>query len=108
MAWPASPEEVIAAVDSLEPAPVGVMTNCSWPGYVPEELLTSPLNERYLGMQANASSREAAELEGSATLEQDRLETWLAGMARLHRGGVRLLGGCCGTDDRYLRGLAEL
>jgi methionine synthase I (cobalamin-dependent) len=33
-------------------------------------------------------------------------EEWIEEMLKLNRHhGVKILGGCCGTDDNYLRGL---
>jgi methionine synthase I (cobalamin-dependent) len=42
----------------------------------------------------------------SATTLQDSREDWVAEMLKLNRHyGVKILGGCCGTDDSYLRDL---
>jgi methionine synthase I (cobalamin-dependent) len=41
-------------------------------------------------------------------LQRDDLEAWTEEMLRLNREyGVKILGGCCGTDDTYLLSLAE-
>ena len=46
------------------------------------------------------------DLEGSAVTRQDSREDWVAEMLKLNQHhGVKILGGCCGTDDSYLRGL---
>ena len=46
------------------------------------------------------------DLEGSAVTRQDSREDWVAEMLKLNQHhGVKILGGCCGTDDSYLRAL---
>jgi homocysteine S-methyltransferase len=40
-------------------------------------------------------------------LEGDDPETFAAGMWGIHEDfGLRIVGGCCGTDDRHVRALA--
>ncbi|HKJ65950.1 MAG TPA: hypothetical protein VJ969_11145 [Desulfopila sp.] len=61
-----------------------------------------------IGIQANSSSLDHSELDGSEILHRDDLQHWGESMLRLnHDYGVKILGGCCGTDNSYLRFLAE-
>ena len=71
----------------------------------PEKIEAAALR-RLIGFDANASSMDHQDLEGSAVTRQDSREDWVAEMLKLNQHhGVKILGGCCGTDDSYLRGL---
>jgi methionine synthase I (cobalamin-dependent) len=57
-----------------------------------------------LGYQANSSALSHSELEGSAELQIEEITEWAEEMSKLNRErGVKILGGCCGTDDKHLR-----
>jgi S-methylmethionine-dependent homocysteine/selenocysteine methylase len=67
------------------------------------ELVTT----RLLEFKANASAMSTGELVKLDHLEGDDPETFAAGMWGLRENfGLRVLGGCCGTDDRHTRALA--
>jgi homocysteine S-methyltransferase len=88
--------------------PAGYMVNCVYPTFIQAERQPPALFRRLIGIQANSSSKDHAELDGADELQQDPLPDWGAGMVRLNREfGVKILGGCCGTDHIYLRYLAE-
>lgn len=103
----------IAAIDrKASPAPLCYMANCVHPSLV-RRALSRPWNrtglvrERFLGLQANASSLSPAELDGAGGLHGSDPEA-LADEALLRReAGLRVLGGCCGTDDRHMEAVAE-
>jgi homocysteine S-methyltransferase len=62
---------------------------------------------RFLGLQANTSSKSPEELEGSAELEGENPEAFASGMCALRsRFGLNVLGGCCGTDAGHIAALA--
>ncbi|MCK4549615.1 MAG: homocysteine S-methyltransferase family protein [Candidatus Krumholzibacteria bacterium] len=62
---------------------------------------------RLIGLQANASVLDPDELDGREQLDADDPVRWAGAMAALKDGyGIKLLGGCCGTDERYIRRLA--
>jgi homocysteine S-methyltransferase len=64
---------------------------------------------RILECKANGSSLTPAELVALDHLESDPPETFAADMWRLHTDhGLRVLGGCCGTDARHMRALGAL
>lgn len=86
---------------------LGYMVNCSHPTFLhPEDMEPASL-KRLIGFDANASSKDHQDLEGSTATHQDSLEEWVEEMLKLNRNyGIKILGGCCGTDDSYLRGLA--
>ena len=67
------------------------------------------LRGRVLGLQANTSAKSPEELAGLAHLDEaESSEEFAEAMLSIHRRfGIKILGGCCGTDDRHIRGLAE-
>jgi S-methylmethionine-dependent homocysteine/selenocysteine methylase len=88
--------------------PAGYMVNCVYPTFIKAEEQPQALFSRLIGIQANGSSKDHAQLDGSEELQQDPLPDWGASMMRLNRDfGVKILGGCCGTDHTYLRYLTE-
>lgn len=103
----------IAFVDrEAENKPVGYMVNCVFPTFIKASEQPPGLFDRLIGIQANASSRDHEQLDNSVLLQQDNIDSWGDKMLELNRKyGLKILGGCCGTDDRYLdylaRGLAE-
>jgi len=65
------------------------------------------VRERLIGLQANTSKRSPEELDGLEQLEGETPEAFAEQMLEVHRQhGTRILGGCCGTDDRHIRCLA--
>jgi S-methylmethionine-dependent homocysteine/selenocysteine methylase len=88
--------------------PIGYMVNCVYPTFIRADEQPPALFTRLIGIQANSSSKDHAQLDGAEELQQDPLPDWGAGMLRLNRDfGVKILGGCCGTDHTYLRYLTE-
>lgn len=88
--------------------PAGYMVNCVYPTFLHAEHQGPEFFKRLIGIQANASSKDHDQLDGSEQLQQDPIADWGKNMLHLHRRyGVKILGGCCGTDHRYLRYLVE-
>lgn len=83
--------------------PLCYMVNCSYPTFLRAKCQPEALFTRLLGYQANPSSLSHAELEGSSHLQAEDVSEWAEEMLNLNRNyGVKILGGCCGTDDSYL------
>jgi S-methylmethionine-dependent homocysteine/selenocysteine methylase len=102
-------EEAMRKVDRVagSTAPTGFMVNCAYPTFLPPGT-DGGCWKRLVGFQANGSSMDQGDLDGSEATRMDPVEDWVDQMARLHRHrGVRILGGCCGTTKRHLRGLIE-
>lgn len=101
--------EAIETIDSsLAAPPLGYMVNCVYPTFVCAEKQPTALFTRLLGIQANSSSLDHSQLDGATILHQDDLQHWGENMLRLNREfGVKILGGCCGTDDAYLQYLVD-
>lgn len=102
--------EAVAHIDGLVALPpTGYMVNCAYPTFLHAESQPPGLFQRLIGIQANASSKDHDQLDGAPTLQQDSLSEWGEHMLQLHRRfGVKILGGCCGTDDRYLKYLTDV
>lgn len=101
--------EAIDRIDqSVESPPAGYMVNCVYPTFLHAENQSTDFFKRLVGIQANASSKDPGQLEGSEHLQQDPLSDWGDHMLQLHKKyGVKILGGCCGTDQSHLGYLAE-
>lgn len=101
--------EAIDQIDQIAATPpAGYMVNCVYPTFLKAENQSPDLFKRLVGIQANASSKDHHQLDGSEHLQQDPLPDWSRNMRQLHINyGVKILGGCCGTDHRYLRDLVE-
>ncbi|MGD2119430.1 MAG: homocysteine S-methyltransferase family protein [Chromatiales bacterium] len=94
--------------DSTDNPPLAYLVNCAYPTFLRAAEQPPELFERLIGLQANASSLDHCELDGAEHLHADELEDWGQAMLQLHRDyGLQLLGGCCGTDDRYLQYLVS-
>ena len=103
---------VISEIDAtVSPAPLGYMLNCVHHSNAAAVLrcIAEPARRRILGLQANTSARNHADLEGLSTLETEEPHVYADGMWALRREfQLKILGGCCGTDDRHIRAIACL
>jgi len=102
--------EAIARIDSAaRPAPLGYLANCVHSSVMAAALARcgAAARARIVGLQANTSRKSPAELDGSAELDTEEPERFAGGMMALRRRfGLRILGGCCGTDATHIRALA--
>ncbi|MDK9557841.1 homocysteine S-methyltransferase family protein [Marinobacter sp. M216] len=88
--------------------PLGYFINCSYPSFLNPTTLSEQAFERLIGIQANASSLSHDELEASKELKSESVEEWGSLMVQLNRVfGLKILGGCCGTDGKHLEYLTE-
>jgi S-methylmethionine-dependent homocysteine/selenocysteine methylase len=101
--------DAISIVDeALVTPPLGYMVNCVYPTFLCAEKQPATLFKRLVGIQANSSSLDHSQLEGANVLHQDDLQHWGDNMLRLNSEfGVKILGGCCGTDNTYLHYLVD-
>ena len=94
--------------DRVTKPPTGYMVNCVYPTFLRAADQEPGFFSRLIGIQANSSSKDHDQLDGSAVLQQDSMTDWGAQMLELHTGyGVKILGGCCGTDKNYLNYIAN-
>jgi homocysteine S-methyltransferase len=100
---------VIRSIDArVSPPPEGYMMNCVHPAVCESALarMDAAALGRILGLQANTSARDPRELDGLPGLETESPEVLADAMYALHRRfGLRILGGCCGTDDSHIRAI---
>ena len=66
------------------------------------------VNDRVIGLQANASAKSPEELEGLSYVDADAPAMLADAILRVHRRfGIKILGGCCGTDHRHIEWIAR-
>jgi S-methylmethionine-dependent homocysteine/selenocysteine methylase len=102
-------EIIDRTVDAL---PIGYMANCIHPSKLImalEQNVNANLREsgRFLGIQANASSLEPDQLSCCGVLQQEDFDEMVNQMLYLaSKHHLKILGGCCGTDNVFLEKLA--
>jgi S-methylmethionine-dependent homocysteine/selenocysteine methylase len=103
--------EAIEAVDAAtDSGPAYYMVNCAHPTHFAAALDTDAAwVERIAGVRANASKRSHQELNDAPDLDDgDPAELGQEHAALLRRHGhIRVLGGCCGTDDRHVAAISR-
>jgi len=104
----------IATIDSLvSPPPLAYLVNCTHASVFRKAVThrdnSSPLvRERVIGLLANTAALSPEELDNSAELVEEAPETFGADVAGLHEElHMKVLGGCCGTDERHIDALAR-
>jgi homocysteine S-methyltransferase len=84
--------------------PIGYLINCSYPLFLCADQQPAELFSRLIGYQANASSLDHCDLDNAVNLESEKVSDWGEAMLRLNRTfGIKMLGGCCGTNVEHLR-----
>jgi homocysteine S-methyltransferase len=70
---------------------------------------SSPLaRRRMIGLLANTAALSPEELNDSTSLVEEEPEAFGRSVAGLGRElGLKILGGCCGTDERHISSLAS-
>jgi S-methylmethionine-dependent homocysteine/selenocysteine methylase len=106
--------EAIELIDSeIEPQPLFYMVNCVHPtifeqAMAKEIIFSKKITDRLLGFQANTSSKSPDELDNLAYLDTSDPEEFSASMISLHnRFGLKILGGCCGSDSTHITAIAK-
>ncbi len=106
--------EAISSMDrEISRPPAAYMVNCVHPSafrtaFAHEAKRMPSLAVRLVGLQANTSAKSPQELENRPVLDTEEPEVFADAMLTLNRDlGIRVLGGCCGTDQRHIQLLAE-
>lgn len=106
--------EAIATIDdSVTPPPLAYLVNCTHASFFRSALRqecnsTKRVRERVIGLLANTAPLSPEELDASTELVEESPETFGRDVAALHGElGMKLLGGCCGTDERHIECLAR-
>lgn len=106
--------EAIRIIDSeTNPKPLCYMANCIHPANL-KMALSKEINcnssyiNRFCGIQANASPLSPEELNNCGVLRQSNFDEMVDEMEILYKKfGLKILGGCCGTDGVFINKLAE-
>ncbi|MGI9391716.1 MAG: homocysteine S-methyltransferase family protein [Boseongicola sp.] len=96
--------EAIAETDAAtDNAPIYYMVNCAHPDHFSAKLAGDWI-ERVSGIRANASRMSHAELDEAEELDDGDPEEFgsLHGEFASRLPNLRVIGGCCGTDDRHV------
>jgi homocysteine S-methyltransferase len=106
-------KDALALIDAAAtPRPLAYMINCTHASFARKALLhqtnsSDLVRERMIGLLANTAALNPEELDNSATLVNEDPDAFGRSVAALHRDlGLKILGGCCGTDARHIRALA--
>lgn len=100
--------------DSVPTPPLFYLTNCIHPDVLHNSFINlkddeNILKKRLFGIQANASSKSPEELDTLEELDADSPTDWARGMVDLNKKyNLKILGGCCGTDARFISSIVEL
>ena len=82
---------------------LGFMVNCAYPSFLCAQAQPPEVFNRLLGYLANASSKDHCDLDGSQELFMENVPDWGELMLNLNKKyGVKILGGCCGTNEQHL------
>lgn len=103
---------LIDAIDRVDEetviSPLGYMVNCSYPTFLCADKQPALLFKRLVGYSANASSLDHCELDGAEQLESESVSEWGNSMLEMNgKYGVKILGGCCGTNGEHLKYIAD-
>lgn len=99
--------------DAVMPRPLAYLINCThasiFRSALSNERNSSPrVRERVIGLLANTAAVSPEELDQSAELVEEAPDVFGNSVAALRDElGMRVLGGCCGTDDRHIDCLAR-
>jgi S-methylmethionine-dependent homocysteine/selenocysteine methylase len=105
--------ETIARIDAeITPVPHPYMIGCLYPTHAETALQALRASQRDLvkrvrGLKANASPLSPEELDKLNHLAATDVQTWVRDeLACAREFDLTILGGCCGTDERYVDALA--
>lgn len=94
--------------NSVNNIPIGYSVNCAHPSFLCADKQPKKLFDRFIGYLANASDLDHCDLENADELNTDDVTNWGNEMLKLNnKFGVKILGGCCGTDANYISYLRE-
>jgi homocysteine S-methyltransferase len=107
-------DDAITTIDTaVSPPPVAYMVNCTHASVFRSAMLhgsnSSPLvRKRVIGLLANTAALSPEDLDASVELVEEAPETFGKSVSALHGDlGIKVLGGCCGTDERHIECLAR-
>jgi homocysteine S-methyltransferase len=107
-------QDAISIIDTAaNPKPIAYMANCTHASIFKSAIMhatnsSDAVRKRVAGLLANTAALEPEELNNSENLVEEDPQTFGKSMANLHGElGMKILGGCCGTDDWHIDNLAK-
>jgi homocysteine S-methyltransferase len=107
-------KDAISIIDSdVNPKPIAYMANCTHASIFKTAIMhathsSSTVRKRVAGLLANTAALNPEELDNSEELIEEDPQTFGRSVASLHAElGMKILGGCCGTDERHIDNLAK-
>ncbi|MDD2897709.1 MAG: homocysteine S-methyltransferase family protein [Desulfuromonadaceae bacterium] len=103
----------IDSIDGLPTPPLAYLINCTHASVfrraiTHERNSSADVRKRVIGLLANTAALSPEELDNCTALVEEAPDVFGADVAALQPElGMRILGGCCGTDDRHLECLAR-
>jgi len=106
-------KEATAVIDAeVTPKPVAFMSNCTHASNFRSAMMhegnsSSLVRDRVKGLLANTAALTPEELDNADALVEEEPAVFGRDLAALNRElGIKILGGCCGTDERHIDNLA--
>ena len=107
-------KDAISIIDTdVNPKPIAYMANCTHASIFKAAIIhgthsSSRVRKRVAGLLANTAALEPEELDNSEALVEEDPQAFGKSVASLHGElGMKILGGCCGTDERHIDNLAK-
>jgi homocysteine S-methyltransferase len=107
-------KDAVSAIDAkVNPRPLAYMCNCTHASIfraamMHETHVSSLVRKRVVGLLANTAALEPEALDSSKELVTEAPDIFGRDVASLQKEfGMKILGGCCGTDQRHIQSLAE-
>ena len=103
-----------AAVKSIDAAvdlkPLFYQVNCVHPTVFRQAIdQAQSISDRLIGLQANTSAKSPEELDGLDYLDTSDPKDFAESIVSLHKKfGIKIIGGCCGTDHRHIEAIANM
>lgn len=106
--------EAIATIDAaVSPQPLAYMINCTHASIFRNAMLHKGnssllVRERVIGLLANTAALSPEELDARPDLAEEAPDTFGRAVSALYSElNMKVLGGCCGTDERHIESLAR-
>ena len=107
-------KDAIGAIDNqASPPPQAYLVNCTHASNFRRALFheqnsSALVRQRVIGLLANTAALSPEELNNSSELVEEEPELFARDVAALQKElGLRIVGGCCGTDERHIDYLAR-
>jgi len=107
-------KDAVSRIDTeVNPKPVAFMANCTHASIFKNAMLhdsnsSAAVRKRVVGLLANTAALDPEELDDSEVLVEEDPQVFGKSVAGLQGElGMKILGGCCGTDDRHIENLAK-